>query len=86
GRRRTAAVLAGLWLGGTAEFAWARIAPGPRTRDEVVTMAVTSALIPPSAAGHWLRGLVRHRRVAPLSVRPAPAVPEALPEPVPERV
>ncbi|MFK8849921.1 glycosyltransferase family 2 protein [Streptomyces sp. Ac-502] len=86
GRRRAALALAGAWLAGTAEFAWARIAPGPRTRDEVVTMAVTSALIPAAAAGHWLRGLVRHRRVAPLSVRPAPAVPLAEPRPVPERV
>jgi len=65
-RRPRAAALAALgWLAGTAEFAWARIAPGPRTRDEVATMAVTSAVIPPLATWHWLRGVVAHRRVAP---------------------
>jgi len=52
-RSRTAAVV---WSLGTAEFAWSRIKPGPRTGDEVVTMAVTSALIPPLAIWHWLRG------------------------------
>ncbi|MFD2091553.1 HAD-IIIA family hydrolase [Blastococcus deserti] len=64
GRPRAAAVAAAAWLAGTAEFAWARIAPGPRTRAEVATMAATSALIPPVATWHWLRGVVRHRRVA----------------------
>src|SRR3954463_13950846 len=51
------------WRAGTAEFAWARIAPGPRTRAEVATMAATSALIPPLATWHWLRGVLSHRRV-----------------------
>jgi HAD superfamily hydrolase (TIGR01662 family) len=56
---------AGVWLTGTAEFAWARIRTGPRTRDETVTMALTSAAIPALASWHFLRGLVRHRRVPP---------------------
>jgi HAD superfamily hydrolase (TIGR01662 family) len=57
GRRRPMAVAgAAAWALGTAEFAWARIAPGPRSRDEVVTMALTSAAIPPAATWHWLRG------------------------------
>jgi histidinol-phosphate phosphatase family protein len=52
-----AAVLAGAgWLLGTAELAWARIAPGPRTPDEVATMAATSLLLPPAATWHWLSG------------------------------
>ncbi|MEU0738877.1 glycosyltransferase [Streptomyces sp. NPDC006134] len=60
--RPRAAALAGLgWAAGTAEFAWARIAPGPRTRDEVTTMLVTSALIPPAATWHRLSGAWRHR-------------------------
>jgi HAD superfamily hydrolase (TIGR01662 family) len=63
GRRRAAAVAAAGWLAGTAEFAWARIAPGPRDRAEVSAMLTTSALIPPLATWHWLRGVVRHRRV-----------------------
>ena len=62
-RPRAAALAAGAWLAGTAEFAWARIASGPRTRDEVTTMALTSAAIPPLATWHWLRGVVTHRRV-----------------------
>jgi HAD superfamily hydrolase (TIGR01662 family) len=63
-RRPRAAALAALgWAAGTAEFAWARIAPGPRTRAEVATMAVTSALIPPLATWHFLRGAVQHRQV-----------------------
>ncbi|MEW2261906.1 glycosyltransferase [Streptomyces sp. NPDC047853] len=60
--RPRAAAFAGLgWAAGTAEFAWARISPGPRTRQEVTTMLVTSALIPPAATWHRLSGLWRHR-------------------------
>jgi len=44
------------WVAGTAELAWARIAPGPRTADEVVTMVLTSVALPPAATWHWLRG------------------------------
>jgi HAD superfamily hydrolase (TIGR01662 family) len=62
---RAAAVAAAAWLAGTAEFARARIAPGPRDRAEVTTMLATSALIPPLATGHFLRGVVQHRRVSP---------------------
>ncbi|GAA3773542.1 glycosyltransferase family 2 protein [Micromonospora maritima] len=63
--RQAAGVLGGLamlgWAAGTAEFAWARIAPGPRTPDEVATMVATSALIPPLAVVHWVRGWWRAR-------------------------
>src|SRR3954467_5066192 len=62
-RPRAAGLAAAAWLAGTAEFAWARIAPGPRTRAEVATMAATSALIPPLATRHWLRGVRSHRHV-----------------------
>jgi glycosyltransferase involved in cell wall biosynthesis len=65
GRRRTAAVAAGLWALGTAEFAWARIAPGPRTAAEITTMIGTSTVIPPLALGHWAAGHLRHRGAAP---------------------
>ncbi|KPI20563.1 hypothetical protein OV450_0029 [Actinobacteria bacterium OV450] len=63
GRRAAAAWCAAGWLVGTAEFAAARIAPGPRTRSEVVTMAATSTVVPAMAVWHWLRGTVVHRRV-----------------------
>ncbi|MGW0614714.1 glycosyltransferase family 2 protein [Streptomyces sp. NPDC002788] len=65
GRHRAAAFCAAAWLAGTAEFALARILPGPGTRDEVLTMTVTSVLVPPVATWHWLRGRVTHRRAAP---------------------
>jgi hypothetical protein len=65
GRRRVAGWGAALWLAGTAEFAAARIRPGPRTAGDVGRMLATSAVIPPVAVGYWLSGLVRHRRVAP---------------------
>ncbi len=65
-RRRTlAAVAAAVWLGGTAEFAAARIAPGPGTPAEVARMLVTSAVIPPMAVAHWLRGWWHHRAAKP---------------------
>ncbi|WP_202797070.1 HAD-IIIA family hydrolase [Kribbella flavida] len=61
GRRRTA--LAGLagWLGLTADFAWRRIAPGPRTSDELQRMTATSAVLPFVAVWHRVRGTWRHR-------------------------
>ncbi|GGL81849.1 transferase [Streptomyces fumigatiscleroticus] len=61
GHPRAAAAAALGWAAGTAEFAWARIAPGPRTRDEVTTMLATSVLIPPAAVWHRLGGEWRHR-------------------------
>ncbi|HEX2027998.1 MAG TPA: HAD-IIIA family hydrolase [Nitriliruptorales bacterium] len=72
GRRGVAAVALGAWLGASAEFAWRRIAPGPRTAREVTTMVATSALLPAVATYHWLRGAVRARHVA-ASPRPAQA-------------
>lgn len=59
GHGRAAALAAAGWAAGTAEFAWARIAPGPRDRDETLTMLATSALIPPLAVWHRLRGELR---------------------------
>ncbi|MFJ6087830.1 glycosyltransferase family 2 protein [Streptomyces sp. NPDC092369] len=70
GRRRAAAAAALGWAAGTGEFAWARIAPGPRTRYEVDTMLATSVLIPPAATWHWFSGLWRHRDAAPWRVAP----------------
>ena len=59
-RRPRLALLAVLgWLAGTGELAWTRIAPGPRTRDEIATMLVTSAAIPLAASYHWVSGWTR---------------------------
>ncbi|MGW0390683.1 glycosyltransferase family 2 protein [Streptomyces sp. NPDC003042] len=86
-RRPGAAAVCGAgWLAGTAEFAAARIAPGPRTREEKATMAVTSMLIPPAASWHWLRGLAAHRHARPLAARRLAATTAAPVEPAAARV
>ncbi len=61
--RRSTIALAGaaVWLALTADFAWHRIAPGPKTRAEIATMAVTSVVIPFAAVYHKLRGAVMLR-------------------------
>jgi histidinol-phosphate phosphatase family protein len=58
-RKRAATAGAALWLAGTTDFAWRRIAPGPRTPGEVWRMLWTSVLLPPAAAFHRLRGHAR---------------------------
>jgi histidinol-phosphate phosphatase family protein len=69
-RWRPAGVAAALALAGVAEFARARIAPGPRTPREIAVMTATSLLIPPAATWHWLRGVRAARGARPW---PAPA-------------
>ncbi|MBA8824863.1 hypothetical protein FHX42_002210 [Saccharopolyspora lacisalsi] len=61
GRGAVTATATVVWLGLTAEFAWRRIAPGPRTPAEIARMVVTSAAIPPAACWHRLRGEIRAR-------------------------
>ncbi|WP_432944675.1 HAD-IIIA family hydrolase [Kribbella sp. CA-253562] len=61
GRRRAAAAGLAGWLALTADFAWRRIAPGPRTKDEVQRMTATSAVLPFMAVWHRTRGWWRHR-------------------------
>ena len=65
GHRRLAALGALGWAAGTAELAWARIAPGPRDRDEVRRMLLTSVAMPWAATWHSLRGAVVHRHAGP---------------------
>lgn len=61
--RRNGLAVAGTiaWLALTADFAWRRIGPGPRTPAEVATMAATSTVIPFAAVYHKLRGVVMLR-------------------------
>ena len=84
GRARLVSLVAGVgWAAGTAEFALARILPGPRAPGEVGTMAVTSLLLPPAAAWHWLVGWLRLPRLLADTARaphPTP-VPVAAPSP-----
>ncbi len=56
GWRYAAGAAGAAWLAQTAEFAHARIAPGPRDPREVATMLLTSAVIPVTAIVHWTRG------------------------------
>lgn len=63
GAGTAAALAATLWAAGTAELAWARIAPGPRTTDEIARMLLTSLALPAAAAFHHVRGRVRWRGV-----------------------
>lgn len=80
-RPRLAATAGAVWLAGTAELAVARILPGPRTADEIVTMTATSVAMPFVATFHRLAGLARRRRLladvdrAPV---PAPQPPQAV--------
>ncbi|MCW2603210.1 MAG: putative D,D-heptose 1,7-bisphosphate phosphatase [Pseudonocardiales bacterium] len=80
GARRywAAAALGCAWAASTARFAWVRIAPGPRTRDEVAAMAATSVAIPFAASGHWLLGMWRHRDASAWSGRVPPPPPVAV--------
>ncbi len=71
GLRRAGAAAALGWLLVTAEFAAARIRPGPRTVDEITEMLATSVLIPPVALAHWTRGWWRSRPAPPWPPRPA---------------
>ena len=56
GRPRLAVGAAVVWAAVTTEFAVRRISPGPRTAREVIAMIMTSAVIPPVALYHRLRG------------------------------
>ena len=71
GSKRLAATGIAGWLAGTAELAWSRIAPGPRSAEEVATMVATSAAIPAAATFHRLRGELsaRSRVHSPVSDR-----------------
>ncbi|HEV7976833.1 HAD-IIIA family hydrolase [Amycolatopsis sp.] len=60
-KKTAAAVAVAVWAALTTDFAARRIHPGPRTRDEVGRMLVTSALIPPAACAHRIRGEFRFR-------------------------
>jgi len=62
-------VAGAVWLAGTAEFAAARVRPGPKTPREVGATLLTSVFIPPVAIAHWLRGWWRWRGARPLGGR-----------------
>jgi GT2 family glycosyltransferase len=57
----TVACFAG-WAALTADFAWRRLKPGPRTPQEIRTILLTSAVIPFAAVYHRLRAVLALRR------------------------
>lgn len=57
-----ATVAAGIGIG---ELIAARLRPGPRTRDEIATIVLTSMAIPVVATWHTLTGALRHRGAQP---------------------
>ena len=61
------------WAAGTAELAWARIAPGPRTTPEIATMAATSAVLPAVATWHRVAGEIRAARLVRQAAKPPAA-------------
>ncbi|HEU0212852.1 MAG TPA: HAD-IIIA family hydrolase [Jiangellaceae bacterium] len=70
GQRRAAAPALLAWVALTAEFAWRRLAPGPRPgqpgwADELSRMLATSVVIPAAAVTQRLRGAWRHRSATP---------------------
>jgi histidinol-phosphate phosphatase family protein len=72
GRPGLARALTVAWAANTAEFAWRRIAPGPRDVREVLRMISTSVLIPPAASWHWVRAVLAvDRRPWPVTRPPA---------------
>lgn len=64
-RTKVSAAGAVAWAALTADFFWRRAAPGPRDRDELRRLALTSAVIPVAAVYWRLVGMVRHRRARP---------------------
>jgi histidinol-phosphate phosphatase family protein len=74
---RAAAVLATAWVVGTGAFASKRIAPGPRTRQEVTAMIVTSAALPPAAVVHRFAGAHRASSLVASADRVRPRPPPA---------
>ncbi len=60
-RRQVAIASALTFTALTADFAWRRIAPGPRTAPEILTMAATSAVIPLAAVFHRSAAALRLR-------------------------
>jgi HAD superfamily hydrolase (TIGR01662 family) len=73
-RPRLSLLALSAWAASTGAFAWSRIAPGPRSRDEIERMLLTSVAIPFAASLHWLRGRWRWRTARPWDPRRPDAV------------
>ena len=57
GHDRAAIASASMWGALTTDLIWRRVAPGPRTAEELTKMAATSPVLRFAAVWHWLRGV-----------------------------
>jgi len=62
--RRVGSVAAVSWLMLTGQFTWSRFRAGPLSVDQLWRLAITSAMIPPTAVWHRLVGEWRFRNAA----------------------
>ena len=69
--RRLGGSAAALWAAATLQFFAMRARTGPRTPSELASLAVTSALIPPVAVAHRIRGELRVLREARAGLPPS---------------
>jgi glycosyltransferase involved in cell wall biosynthesis len=58
-----AGAMLAVWAALTGALAWRRIAPGPRTADEVALMVATTIAMPFAACAWWIVGVVRLPRL-----------------------
>ncbi len=70
--------LALAWAAQAGRFAWRRIAPGPRTPEEVRGLLATSAALPFAAVYHRLRGRARLRALLADAARAPKPLPPAV--------
>ncbi len=75
GKKRLALLAGAGWFAGMVELVYARLRPGPGTRDETLTVVATSLFMPFAASYHWLAGWARLPR---LLRSPAPGRPDAV--------
>jgi HAD superfamily hydrolase (TIGR01662 family) len=75
---RAGTVFASAWAVQAAQFAWKRIAPGPRTPREIGAMLATSVAIPFAAVYHRARGYARLRALLSDTARAPRRMPSAV--------
>ncbi len=73
GMPRTAGFAAAVWAALTTELVLNRVMPGPGSRDEIITMLTTSAMMPFVVAWHQVLGSLRARQLTRMDRRPGVA-------------
>jgi histidinol-phosphate phosphatase family protein len=75
---KVAGFAAAAWALQAGYFVWRRVAPGPRTRGEIVAMLATSVAIPFAAVYHRVRGAALRRTQLADTARAPQPVPRAV--------